>query len=513
MAKNNGTQVYLVGAGPGDEGLLTLRGFEVLQKADLVIYDGLVNPAILDFSPASEKCLIGKVGKKLPLKKQEQIYQTMMRFIKQGKIVVRLKGGDPFVFGRGGEEASFLHKHRISFEVVPGVSAGHGVPAYAGIPITDRRLSSAAIFVAAYEDTKNPETAVKWKDLAKIHGTLVLFMGVKRLREVTSMLIRFGKSPRTLMTVIEWGTWPHQRVVEGTLENIAARVKKAKIQSPAISIIGEVNRFRKELQWFEKKPLYGKRIMLTRASSQMVSLKSTFRDLGAQVVEFPVIEIQEPLDWAPVDEAIRRLPTFDWVLFTSVNGVQYFMKRVFALGKDARIFGKIKIGCIGDATQQALIAFGLCADRVPAQFTSEALFKELSDAHVIRGNRFLLPRTQIAPAFLRESLEQEGAEVTEVIAYRTIESYQNSKRKKMIATLCGEKAVDFVTFTSASTVHATFSGWGQREKSKIKSKLISIGPVTSETIRSHGLKPYLEAKEHTMQGMITALKNLHRRKS
>ncbi len=500
--------VYLVGAGPGDPGLLTLRGAKLLGEADAVVYDGLVSPSILSFSARAEKIYAGKYRAQ-PSKHyvdQKKINQLLVSLAKKGKKVIRLKGGDPFIFGRGGEEALYLKRNGIPFEIVPGVSAGYGVPAYAGIPVTDRDHASLVTFVTAHENLSKSKSSIDWSVLAKLSGTLVVFMGVQNLGPVAANLIQCGKPKRTLVSVIEWGTTARQKTVSGTLEDIAEKVLKAGLHSPALTVVGEVNAFRKSLGWFEKKPLFGKTILLTRASAQARSLKELIEENGADALEFSAIEILPPSDFAPLDKALLQMRDYDWILFTSVNGAQSVFNRIAFLKKDARIFSRTRVAAIGETTRLFLEQKGICPDLMPERYTSEALAAALKKSCLIQGKRFLLPRTDIAPAFLRDFLKKEGGLVTEVTAYRTVSGPKNNQKKQVEDALKRGK-IDYITFTSASTVKHFFEAFGKAALRRIKSRLVSIGPVTSDAIRSYGYRPYREAKEHTIPGIIEVLKN------
>lgn len=497
-------KVYLVGAGPGDAGLLTLRGAKCLDLAEVVIYDGLVNKALLELAPRAEKIEAGKTGKKSSETLQRQINSLMVKYARAGKQVARLKGGDPFIFGRGGEESCYLKKSGVEFEVVPGVSAGYAVPAYAGIPVTDRRYSSAVVFVTAHEDPKKDSGTVDWRELAKFKGTIVAFMGVKNLSGVIKKLIEGGKPAKTPVSVIERGTLPDQRVVTGTLETIQRKVKNEKMLSPALTVIGDVNRLRPEIAWFEKKRLSGKCVLVTRPRAQAGKLKSALEAEGAAVIEFPSIDILPPKDWTPVDESIRALEGFDWIIFTSTNGVDYFFERLASLGKDARIFAGKKIAVIGESTAAALEARGLRPDLVPESFTSAGLVEALS-AQKIAGKRFLMARTDIAPAYLREAILKLGGRVTEVTAYRTLPARDKKERKNFEKAVQSRK-IDFITFTSASTVSHFFDTLSRSAKGKIRgARAVSIGPVTSRTLKDYGYKNFLEAGEHTIPGLVETL--------
>lgn len=490
------SKVYLVGAGPGDLGLLTLKGRQVLESAEVVIYDRLIPERMLQFAPRAQK-ISAKTDSK---DRQNTIHQQLLKYVKKGMAVVRLKGGDPFVYGRGGEEALFLSRHKIPFEVIPGVSAGHAVPAYAGIPVTDRRLASQVTFVTANEDPAKRSSLIDWAHLARLKGTLVLFMGVRSLAQVVSVLGREGMKSRTKVTVIEWGTLPRQRVVEGNLKNIGEKIRRLKIDAPAITVIGEVNQFRKEIAWFEKQALFGKTIILTRDSPNFAAVAAKLESLGAQVLEFPVIQIEPPLFWKEVDEAILGLDRFNWILFTSVHGVEHFFSRLKQLGKDSRALSRVQIGAIGSSTKKSLAQEGISADLVPQAFTAEALVRALNQKMEIRGRTFLLPRTDIAPQYLNQELESLGGRVTQVVMYRTV-PVQNAARFQKIRPYLFSPDT-WVTFTSSSTVKNFWDPISAQDRRKIKAKMISIGPVTSETLREYGFKSFREAKEHTMEGLV-----------
>lgn len=496
-------KVILVGGGPGDPGLITLRGKEILEEADTVVYDWLVNPDLLRFAPKAEKIFVGKKGG-TRYKKQEEIHRILLRCARQGKRVVRLKGGDPFIFGRGGEEASFLAEHRIPFEVVPGVSAGIGVPVYAGIPLTHRRLVSQVTFVTGHEDPRKFESEVDWGKLASLPGTLVSFMGVKNLPRIIKSLLKGGKLPRTPVAVVEWGTLPRQRVIMGALKNILKKTRQAKLDSPALMIIGEVTRLRKKLAWFEKRPLWGKTVLVTRARAQASELVRRLSEKGAQVVEYPTVQIDPPSDWRPLEKAIRGLSRFDWVVFTSTNGVYFFFECMKRLKRDARIFANVKVAAIGEATAQALREKGIQPDLVPREFTSAELFKSLKERGLLQGKKFLLARANIAPPSLKNTLQKEGAEVFEIETYRTVPI---SRKNKELLDWLRKGKINYITFTSSSTVRNFFKQVPSALQKNLKTQLVSIGPVTSEALREYGLEPEREAKVHTIEGLIAVLMN------
>ena len=492
----------MVGAGPGDAGLLTLKGKEALQSAEAVVYDWLVNPKLLELAPAPEKIFVGKKGGTY-YREQGEINRILLRLAKKGKLVVRLKGGDPFIFGRGGEEADFLARKKIDFEVIPGVSAGIGVPAYAGIPLTDRRFASHVTFVTGHEDPTKKSAEVDWRKLGALGGTLVSFMGVKNLQRIVRALRDSGKSPQTPVAVVEWGTLPSQRVVVGTLKDIVRKCKQARLESPALTIVGEVVKLRQRLDWFQKKPLQGKKIVVTRARAQASDLVRSLSEKGAEVLEFPTIEILPPSRSDEIDREIRRLSDYDWVIFTSVNGVRFFFGRVRFLGKDSRIFASTRIAAIGEKTAEALQEKGLRADLVPDDFTSRALFESLRAKNLVRGKKFLLGRADIAPPDLCESLKKEGADVVEIEVYRTHPQFDKQKLFEWL----GKQGVDFVTFTSSSTVRNFFEPIPPSMRKKLRTRFVTIGPVTSRTLREYGFRPFKEAKVHTIEGLVETLSN------
>lgn len=527
-------KVFLIGAGPGDPGLLTLRGAEALEGAQVVVYDRLVSPALLDFARNAEKIFVGKKGGD-PFTPQDQINKILLRAVRNGKKVARLKGGDPFIFGRGGEEANFLATHRIPFEVIPGISAGTGAPAYAGIPLTDRRFSSEVLFVTAHENPAKNEFEIDWEKIASMKGTLVLFMGVQNLQETVKILIRYGKSKNTPVAVIERGTYSNQRVITGNLGNILKKASHEEIESPALTVIGNVVRLRSKLDWFSAKqrgPLLGKNVLVTRGRSQAKELVRRLNGAGAKVIEFPTIEILPPADYHQMDREIARIDQYDWVIFTSANGVHHFFERMRSLGKDARIFSKAKIAVIGDATAQALLGRGIRADLIPKRFTSEELFKALKTKDEIRDQSFLLARADIAPPDLRKALEKEGAQVVEIVAYRTKKPstggaalcLRSDESLRGTASLCGrpvqgdhaglslytlikKNKIDYITFTSSSTVRNFFSLIPPALHKNLRSRFVSIGPVTSQTLREYGFNPQREAKIHTIEGLVDTLCN------
>ncbi len=516
-------KVYLVGAGPGHAGLLTLRGKELLEACDAVIYDHLVPAEHLSYATKAQKFYAGKKGGEKS-SSQTAINRLLVRLARQGKQVVRLKGGDPFIFGRGGEEAVCLNRHRIPYEVVPGVTAATGAAAFAGIPLTHRGLASQVTFVTAHEarairqgrsgqsasggsdksDQAKEAGAIDWKVLAKSGGTLVFYMGASRLSKLVRTLMQNGLSPKTPVAVIEWATTASQHVIEGTLATIAGKARQAGIGTPALTIVGQVVKLKKSADWFSRLPLRGKTIVVTRSRAQAGNLGKELMNLGANVIDCPTIKILPPKSWKAVDTAILKMPSFDWLVFTSVNGVEKFMERALSRGKDARIFSETKICAIGPATADKLKEYSLRADAMPPEYVSESLAVCLAGKEDLRGKKILLVRSNLGREYLGVELSRKGARVEEVAAYRT-EPVRGIGRE--LVRNFKEKKIDQVTFTSSSTVKNFAAALGKKAFPKIKNKTkwITIGPVTSQTARSLGLKIHRQAREYTIPGLVEAI--------
>lgn len=488
-----------MGAGPGDPKLLTLRGREALETCDVVVYDHLVHPSILNHAPQAEKIYVGKRGGDPDSVPQKSIELLLLKLAHAGKRVVRLKGGDPFVFGRGGEEALVLAKHKIAFEIIPGITAGIAGPAYAGIPATQRGFASEVTLVTAHEDPEKKDSDLNWKALAELKGTLVIYMGIKTLPRVTAELLRYGKSADTPVSVIRWATTADQQTVTGTLSNIVKRAEQAKLKPPAVTVIGNVNRLRNNLKWFEAKPLFGKTVLITRSRKQVSQLREMLESQGARVLEVPTIEIEPISDFSRLDRSIEEVGLFDWIVFTSENGADAFFKRLRTLKKDARLLRDVRVAAIGPGTKARLNSFSIEPDLVPDRFTTEGLTAALRKVG-IRGKRFLLLRTNIAPDLLNHALEEEGAKVTEIAIYKTEKPKGLSAKVKEAVY---EHAPDFITFTSSSTAEHFFEALGNGRK--LPAKVISIGPVTSEAVRKWGVKIAREARVSTIPGLVEAV--------
>lgn len=493
--------VYLVGAGPGDPKLLTLKGAECIAKAEVLVYDRLASRRLLTLArPDCELIYVGKSPDRHTLR-QEEINAVLVAKGLEGKIVTRLKGGDPFVFGRGGEEAEALLQAGITFEVVPGVTSAISVPAYAGIPVTHRDLTSSFAVITGHEDPTKNETAIAWEHLAPSHGTLVFLMGMENLELIASKLMTYGKSPDTPVGIIQWGTRPEQRTLVGQLDNIARLVKEQGFTSPSIIIVGEVVSLRDKLQWFEKKPLSGQRIVVTRARQQASALSQRIEELGGEAWEFPAIEIAPPSDPAHLEQAIRELKRFEWLVFTSVNGVEAFFGELKRQGKDIRDLFGIELVAIGPATQAALESKNLRVAFVPDEYRAERIVEGLA-SRVLAGQSVLLARAEEARDILPESLKALGADVWDVPAYKTVLGQAN---KEELQGLLRERAIHGVTFTSSSTVR-NFLQLIDGDLALLEGvKIFSIGPITSNTARESGLVVYKEAPKYTIDGLVEVL--------
>jgi uroporphyrinogen III methyltransferase/synthase len=494
-------KVYLVGAGPGDEGLITVRGLELIKQADIILYDRLSNDRLL--TQAGEKTELIYVGKKAGDHSytQEEINQLLVTKAEQGKQVVRLKGGDPFVFGRGGEEAAVLAEAGVEFEIVPGITSAVSVPAYAGIPVTHRDFSSSVAFVTGHQAATKEESSVNWKQLASGVETLVILMGVGNLAKIADKLTAAGRTPETPVALVRWGTRSEQEVISGTLDNIAAKVRAADFKPPAVIIVGEVVKLKDKLDWFSVGPLAGKNIVVTRPPKQAASFCQLLAEKGANPLKAPAIEIKPPASYDQLDESLQQVGSYDWIIFTSVNGVRYTLERLFELDQDARALGEVKLGAIGAKTAARLKNYGLQADYVPEEYVSEAVVEGFSSQD-LTGQKFLLPRANIARPALQDGLAKLGAQVDNVTAYQTIAGAGSEQiRDKLTA---GE--VDVVTFTSSSTVRNFLAGLGDDYQELLQGvKIACIGPITAGTAREQGLNVEIVAEEYTIEGLMAAM--------
>jgi uroporphyrinogen III methyltransferase / synthase len=488
--------VYLVGAGPGDPGLMTARSLELIASADAVFYDRLIPPGALD--GARDDAELVYVGKQpgVPSVPQEEIGERLIEAARGGRSVVRLKGGDPFVFGRGGEEGEALREAGIEFEVVPGVTAGVAATAYAGIPVTHRDDASAVAFVTGHEDPGKDESALDWEALARFPGTLVFYMGVKRLAQNAASLIEAGRDANEAAAAIERGTWPGQRTVEATLGTIAEAVAREEIKAPALIIVGEVAKRREQLAWLEHRPLHGRRVVVTRARAQASGLAATLRELGAEVVELPAIRIEPQIESEEVRRVAGALGIYELICLTSPNGVRLLFEAMENAGVDARALAGVTVAAIGPGTARALAERGVLADVVPERFVAEGLIEALEDQEVA-GARVLIARAAEARDVLPDALRERGAEVDVVALYETVR--EQPGEEEIEAAQSG----DYVTFTSSSTVTNLITALGDRFPEN--SRIVSIGPITSESVRAAGLEVDVEAVRHDVDGLISAL--------
>ena len=496
-------KVYLVGAGPGDPGLITVKGRKCIQHADVIIYDYLASPALLsDTRESAELIYVGKKGGDHTLS-QDEINSLIVEKARSGGIVCRLKGGDPFIFGRGGEEAEVLFKAGLPFEIVPGVTSAIAAAAYAGIPLTHRKLASTLAFITGHEDPEKEETGIDWSSLANGIGTLVFFMGVKNLPHIARNLIDHGKPANTPVALIQWGTTSSQKTVTGTLESIVEKARSAGIKAPAIIVVGDVVHLRKKLKWFETRPLLGKRIVVTRARQQASDLVGLLSDLGAECLEYPTIKIMPSADPRPLKNAAENLNAYDWVVFTSVNGVIYFFEQLFAVGKDVRALGHLKTAAIGPATAEKLREFGLISDIVPKTYRAESVVEAFKTEQVT-GKKILLPRAKEARPILPKELKKMGAEVEEIPAYETLKVTENIDD---LVHQLENRRIDLITFTSSSTVK-NFKALLPAEKfAKLTqgATIASIGPITSDTATALGFDVRITADSFTITGLVEAI--------
>ena len=499
----------MIGAGPGDAGLMTLRGAELLKRADVVVYDALVNRDLLRLAPKSAEIIYGGKRSKEHAIPQEELNALLIKKALEGKTVVRLKGGDPYIFGRGGEEAEELQAAGLKFEVVPGISSVTAAANYAGIPITHRAHSSSFTVVTGHEDPTKGEGNVDWAWLAKEPGTKVILMGVERIRQISTELIKHGLSASTPVAMVRWGTRGRQRSIDGRLGTIADMVEQMNFGAPAITIIGDVVKLRSKLNWFEKRPLFGQRVVVTRTREQASQLADQLHELGAEVLEIPTIKTEEPTNKSDLMDAMLGLGQYDWIVFTSPNGVDAFFRYFFKGFEDIRALGNLRIAAVGPATAAKLKELHLRVDAMPEEYVTSKVTAAISEFESIENIRILLMRAEVANPELPLELEKLGAIVDDVACYKTVPETDdvNGAAERLL-----EAGADWVTFTSSSTVenfHARF------DLPKLKQqfsdmRLVSIGPETSKTLRKIGVEPDAEAREHTIPGLINAVREAKR---
>ncbi|MBI5886333.1 MAG: uroporphyrinogen-III C-methyltransferase [Deltaproteobacteria bacterium] len=508
MAEKKGVKVYLVGAGPGDPGLITVKAVAVLNRADCVIYDFLANARLLEYAkPGSEHIYVGKKGSAKTIA-QDEITALIIKKAKAGKLVVRLKGGDPFVFGRGAEEAEEIRKAGLMFEIVPGVTSAVAAPAYAGIPLTHRDLASSVTFVTGQEDPLKERSNIAWDKLSTGRGTLVFLMGWKNLPFIMTKLMANGWDVATPVALVRWGTLTKQECVVGRLDNIISLAETAGIKPPVITVVGDVVGLRERLNWFETKPLFGRRIVVTRALEQAGAFTALLEAEGAEPVTFPTIKTVAPPAWKPLDAAIKRLSSYDWAIFTSVNGVKYFFERLRFLGYDLRELKGVKLCAIGPRTEEAIVALGLNVSLTPKEYRAEAIISALGKKS-IKGRRFLLARAMQAREILPVEIKRLGGKIDVCPAYKTI---RPRKEAGVLKKELADGLIDMVTFTSSSTVTNFAKNFTKQELSRLMAgvKVACIGPITADTARELGLNVDVMPKAYTVPALAEAMAEYYR---
>ena len=502
MMSHSRSKVYLVGAGPGDPGLLTLKAREILQHADVVIYDFLANPLLLRHAPRAELIDAGKRHGQRTIS-QRHINELIVQKALENKIVVRLKGGDPFIFGRGGEELASVVEANLPFEVIPGVSSAVAVPAYAGIPLTHRDISSNVVFLTGTEHPDKPQTMIPWEAIAQI-GTIVVMMGLTVLRNVMERLIAAGRDPQTSVTAIQWGTWPHQRSVQGTLQTIVQKVDDRQFKAPLLTVIGEVCQFYERFNWFEKQPLFGQRVLVTRAETGTFSLSEKLVAAGARVTTCPTISMEAPRSWQAFDRIAGNSSEMNWVVFSSINGIERSMERLRELGKDGRVFGSCRIACVGGASARYLENFFLTADVVPRNFQSEGLIDALRP-FCWKGQQVWLPRAEESRGILEQTLTRWGGIVHATPVYRNVLPVVDMDP---LVELLQKGELDWITFTSSSTVRNFFELLPEAGRIALKKhtpRVACIGEITAETARRYQLDVTLVPEQQNIEGLVQAL--------
>ena len=491
--------VYLIGAGPGDPGLITVKGRDCIARAEVIIYDYLANDCLLEYAaPGAEKIYAGKVGG-AHNREQWQINDLLIEKALEGKSVARLKGGDPFIFGRGGEECEALVAAGIPFEIVPGVTAGIAAPAYAGIPLTHRDFTTSVAFVTGHESHGKEGSEIDWERLSLGSGTVVFYMGVKNLPQITGNLLAHGRSPETPVALIRWGTRPEQEILIGTLATITELARKTAFKAPAITIVGDVVNLREKLRWFDNRALFGKGILVTRAADQAGEFSEILSRHGARVYECPTIRISPCEDTAELDAAISALPDFDWLVFTSYNAVRYFFARLTALGRDSRALGSCKVCAVGPKTAAALMQHSITADLVPRDYKAEGVVEAFATISAA-GKRFLFPKADRARDVIPEGLRRLGAAVIAPVAYRN--TVPDELPRSVIQAL-EERKIQCATFTSSSTVENLAAILGENRMLHLLNgvTIAAIGPITAQTCRELGLPVDIEPKEFTIAAL------------
>lgn len=497
--------VYLVGAGPGDIGLLTLRGAELLGGADVVVYDALVNPELLRLAPKEAEMIYGGKRARSHAIPQDQLNEMLIARAREGKRVVRLKGGDPYVFGRGGEEAEQLAMAGVPFEVVPGISSAVAGPNYAGIPLTHREHCSSFTVITGHEDPDKAESHLDWESLARLPGTKVILMGAERIEQLAESLVAHGMDANTPVAMVRWGTTGRQQSIEGTLGTIADVAAQKKLGAPAVTVVGDVVKLRPKLNWFEKRPLFGQRVVVTRTREQASELSRQLQELGAETFEIPTIKLERPDDVDSLQDALLGLGAYDWIVFTSPNGVAVFFDYFFKTFDDLREIGGTRLAAVGPATAAKLKELHLKVDLMPEEYLTKKIAKAFSEYQSIENLRILLARAQVANPELPKALEEMGAIVDDVALYKTVA--ETDDRTGAAARLT-EEGADWITFTSSSTVEnfqARFDLPGLLKQFP-QLKTASIGPETSKALASLGVPATVQAAKHTIGGLVEAIR-------
>ena len=498
--------VYLIGAGPGDPGLITVRGLQCLAAADVVLYDHLVHPRLLRHARADAERIDVGVAAPQPLE-QEAICYLLAEKAREGKVVARLKWGDPFVFDRGGSEALFLHEQGVRFEVVPGVPAGVGVPTYAGVPVTYPGGGDTLTFVRGHEDEGKTRPSVDWASLARLDGTIVCYAGAQQLPHILSALVAHGRPPDDAAAIVYDGTLPTQETVAGSLDDIARTARQSTDRRPAILVVGRVAALRDHLRWFDARPLFGKRVLVTRPRDQAAELVERLEAMGAEAIEAPMIRIAPPDDYGPLDDACMRAGTFDWIIFSSANAVDSFIQRLLATPQDLRALRTVKLCAVGPATTERLAKYGLKVDLTPAEYRAESVLHALSAGAELQGVKVLLPRADVGRELLADELRKQGADVTEVVAYRTVVVEPEREGEPDIYRMLLERRIDVVTFTSASAVRNFVKVLGAEPAADLLRTTIvaSIGPVTAETATQCNIQTTIMPAAYTVPALVDAI--------
>ena len=498
--------VYLIGAGPGDPGLITVRGMECLASADVVLYDHLVHSRLLRNARAdAEKIDLGVAAPQAL--EQEAICYLLAEKAREGKVVARLKWGDPFVFDRGGAEALFLHEQGVRFEVVPGVPAGVAVPSYAGVPVTYPGGGDTLTFVRGHEDDGKRKASIDWASLARLDGTIVCYAGPDQVPEMLDALTAHGRPRDDRAAVIYDGTLPTQHTITGTLEEIAARVRASEDRRPAILVIGRVANLRDHLRWFDSRPLFGKRILVTRPRDQAAELVQRLEAMGAEAIEAPMIRILPAEDFSALDEACAQAGSYDWIVFSSANAVDAFMGRLMTSGRDMRALHGVLLCGVGPATAERLAKYGLKMDVTPPEYRAEAMLRAISEHGEVRGLKVLLPRADIGREVVADELKKHGADVTEVVAYRTVVAEPEREGEPDIYRMLLERRIDVVTFTSPSAVRNMVRVLGEEPAADLLQATVvaSIGPVTAEAAQQSNIKTTIMPMEYTVPALVEAI--------